>query len=151
MEESISLLNLIKQSFDLKEVDIRTYSPLTLAYIGDAVYDLIFRTVVVEQGNTSANKLHHKTIQYVKAPAQAVLIEAILEHLTPDELAVYKRGKNAKPYTMAKNATMAEYKKATGLEALIGFLYLTDQMGRALELIQIGLHKIETNVQEGKK
>lgn len=151
MEESISLLNLIKQSFDLKEVDIRTYSPLTLAYIGDAVYDLIFRTVVVEQGNTSTNKLHHKTIQYVKAPAQAVLIEAILEHLTPDELAVYKRGKNAKPYTMAKNATMAEYKKATGLEALIGFLYLTDQMGRALELIQIGLHKIETNVQEGKK
>ena len=109
MEESISLLTLIKKSFDLKEVDIRTYSPLTLAYIGDAVYDLIFRTDVVLQGNTSANKLHNKTVQYVKAPAQARLIESIMEDLSEEELAVYKRGRNAKPYTMAKNATMGEY------------------------------------------
>ncbi len=141
MEESISLLTLIKKNFALKEVDIRTYSPLTLAYIGDAVYDLIFRTVVVLEGNASANKLHNKTIQFVKAPAQALLIEAIMEELLP-ELAVYKRGKNAKPYTMAKNATMGEYKRATGLEALMGYLYLTDQTERALQLIQIGLHNI---------
>lgn len=145
MEESISLLTLIKKSFDLKEVDIRTYSPLTLAYIGDAVYDLIFRTEVVLMGNTSANKLHNKTVVYVKAPAQAILADSILEELTSNELAVYKRGKNAKPYTMAKNATMSEYKRATGLEALVGYLYLTDQVERALELIQIGLHKIEKN------
>lgn len=145
MEKSISFLNLIKGSFDLKEVDIRTYSPLTLAYIGDAVYDLIFRTVVVERGNTAPNKLHQRTVQYVKAPAQALLIEAVMDELTEEELAVYKRGKNAKPHTMAKNATMAEYKKATGLEALIGFLYLTDQMERALELIQNGLHKMRNN------
>ncbi len=143
METSISFLNLIKESFALKGVDIRTYSPLTLAYIGDAVYDLIFRTVVVERGNTSPNKLHQRTVQYVKAPAQALLAEAILDELTEDELAVSNRGKNAKPYTMAKNATMAEYKKATGLEAIVGFLYLTDQMERALQLIQIGLHKTE--------
>lgn len=143
MEKSISFLNLVKESFDLKEVDIRTYSPLTLAYIGDAVYDLIFRTVVVERGNTSPNKLHQRTVQHVKAPAQALLAEAIMDDLTEEEMAVYKRGKNAKPYTMAKNATMAEYKKATGLEALTGYLYLTDQMERALELIQIGLHKME--------
>lgn len=144
MEKSISFLNLIKGSFDLKEVDIRTYSPLTLAYIGDAVYDLIFRTVVVERGNTAPNKLHQRAIQYVKAPAQALLIEAVMDELTEEELALYKRGKNAKPHTMAKNATMAEYKKATGLEALVGFLYLTDQMERALELIRSGLHKIES-------
>lgn len=143
MEESISLLTLIKKSFDLKEVDIRTYSPLTLAYIGDAVYDLIFRTDVVLQGNTSANKLHNKTVQYVKAPAQARLIESIMEELSEEELAVYKRGRNAKPYTMAKNATMGEYKKATGLEALMGYLYLTDQMERSLQLIQKGLHNAE--------
>lgn len=143
MEKSIGFLNLIKESFDLKEVDIRTYSPLTLAYIGDAVYDLIFRTVVVERGNTSPNKLHQRTVRYVKAPAQALLAEAIMDELTAEELAVYKRGKNAKPYTMAKNATMAEYKKATGLEALVGFLYLTNRMERALELIQYGLHKTE--------
>lgn len=135
------LLTLIKESFALKEVDIRTYSPLTLAYIGDAVYDLIFRTVVVQKGNTSVNRLHHQTVQYVRAPAQAVLADVILEELSSDELAIYKRGRNAKPCTMAKNATTDEYKKATGLEALVGYLYLTGQMERALFLIQIGLKK----------
>lgn len=143
METGVDFLTLVKKSFTLKEVDIRTYSPLTLAYLGDGVYDLIFRTMVVMRGNTSANRLHHKTVAYVKAPAQASLAEKILEELTPEELSVYKRGKNAKPYTMAKNATMGEYKKATGLEALMGYLYLTDQMERALGLIQSGLHKLE--------
>ena len=146
MEESVSLLSLIKKSFDLREVDIRTYSPLTLAYIGDAVYDLIIRTVVVQKGNTSANKLHKQTIEYVKAPAQAGLIEAIMEDLTEEEAGIYRRGKNAKPYTMAKNATMNEYKKATGFEALVGYLYLTDKLDRILELIQIGLHKTEKGI-----
>lgn len=140
MEESLDFLQQIKDSFGLKEVDIRTYSPLTLAYIGDAVYDLIFRTVVVGKGNTSANKLHNRTVQYVKAPAQAQLIESISDQLTEEESSVYKRGRNAKPYTMAKNATLAEYKKATGLEALVGYLYLQGRMERILELIQMGLH-----------
>ena len=79
----------------------------------------------------------------MKAPAQAELADAIIEKLTAQELAVYKRGKNAKPYTMAKNATLAEYKKATGLEALVGYLYLTDQMERALCLIQTGLERLK--------
>ena len=140
MEESLDFLQQIKDSFGLKEVDIRTYSPLTLAYIGDAVYDLIFRTVVVGKGNTSANKLHNRTVQYVKAPAQAQLIESISDQLTEEECSVYKRGRNAKPYTMAMNATLAEYKKATGLEALVGYLYLQGRMERILELIQMGLH-----------
>ncbi len=140
MEESLDFLQQIKDSFGLKEVDIRTYSPLTLAYIGDAVYDLLFRTVVVGKGNTSANKLHNRTVQYVKAPAQAQLIESISDQLTEEESSVYKRGRNAKPYTMAKNATLAEYKKATGLEALVGYLYLQGRMERILELIQMGLH-----------
>ncbi|NBH27550.1 ribonuclease III [Lachnospiraceae bacterium] len=143
MEESINLPGLIKESFNLKEVDIRTYSPLALAYIGDGVYDLIFRTAVVQKGNTSAHKLHHQTIQYVKAPAQAHMVSVLMDEFTPEEMAVYKRGKNAKPYTMAKNATMAEYKKATGLEALVGYLYLCGRLERILELIQTGLHKME--------
>ena len=147
MEESISFLQSVKDSFDLKEVDIRTYSPLTLAYIGDAVYDLIFRTMVVGRGNTSANKLHNKTIQYVKAPAQAKMIDLIMDDLTEEELIVYKRGRNAKPYSMAKNSSVAEYKKATGLEALTGYLYLEERMGRILELIQKGYRRMET--QEG--
>lgn len=142
MEESISLLELIKQSFELKEVDIRTYSPLTLAYIGDGVFDLVIRTVVVERGNEPANKLHHKTVKYVKAETQAVMIEALLPDLAQEELAVYKRGRNAKSYTSAKNASISDYRKATGLEALVGYLYLTGRPERIMELIKLGLEKI---------
>ena len=147
MEESISLREMISESFGLKEVDIRTYSPLPLAYIGDAVYELIFRTMMVGKGNMPVNKLNGLTVRYVKAPAQALLVESILGELTEEELTVYKRGRNSKPYSMAKHATVEEYKKATGLEALGGFLYLKDRTARILELIQIGLHKLEN--QEG--
>lgn len=142
MEESLSLLKQLKQSFALKEVDIRTYSPLTLAYIGDSIYDLIIRTLVVERGNEPANKLHRKTVTYVKAQTQAAMIEALIEELTEEELTVYKRGRNAKSYTSAKNASIGDYRKATGLEALMGYLYLKDNLPRIIELIQIGLHKI---------
>ena len=143
MEKSIALLDLIKESFELKEVDIRTYSPLTLAYIGDCVFDLIVRTVVVERGNEPANKLHHKTVTYVKAETQALLIDAMLSDLTEEELGVYKRGRNAKSYTTAKNASVGDYRKATGMEALVGYLYLQNRTERILELLQIGLHKLD--------
>ncbi len=142
MEESISLLDLIKQSFELKEVDIRAYSPLTLAYIGDCVYDLVIRTVVVERGNEPANKLHKKTVAYVKAQTQAAMIEALLPYLTEEEEAVYKRGRNAKSYTSAKNASIGDYRKATGMEALVGYLYLTGQEARIMELIKTGLKEL---------
>jgi len=143
MEEGVrqSMLEQIKQTFECKEVDVRAYSPLTLAYIGDAVYDLIIRTVVVERANRAANELHKRTTKYVKAEAQADMIEALMEHLTEEELAVYKRGRNAKSYTMAKNATMADYRKATGMEALIGYLYLQNKMDRVLELVHLGIEK----------
>lgn len=142
MEESISLLDLIKQNFELKEVDIRAYSPLTLAYIGDCVYDLVIRTVVVERGNEPANKLHKKTVAYVKAQTQASMIEALLPYLTEEEEAVYKRGRNAKSYTSAKNASIGDYRKATGMEALVGYLYLTGQEARIMELIKTGLKEL---------
>ena len=142
MEESISLLDLIKQSFELKEVDIRAYSPLTLAYIGNCVYDLVIRTVVVERGNEPANKLHKKTVAYVKAQTQASMIEALLPYLTEKEEAVYKRGRNAKSYTSAKNASIGDYRKATGMEALVGYLYLTGQEARIMELIKTGLKEL---------
>lgn len=143
MEKGIDLLSLIKENFGLKEVDIRTYSPLTLAYIGDCVFDLIIRTVVVERGNEPANKLHHKTVTYVKAETQALLIDAMLSDLTEEELGVYKRGRNAKSYTTAKNASVGDYRKATGMEALVGYLYLQNRTERILELLQIGLHKLD--------
>ena len=139
MEENVSLLGQIKQVFACKEQDVRTYSPLTLAYIGDAIYDLIIRSVVVERGNRAANDLHKRTTRYVKAEAQAKMIAALSEELTEDEEAVYKRGRNAKSYTSAKNATIGDYRKATGFEALMGYLYLTDRMDRLLYLVKRGI------------
>ncbi len=141
MEKSLELLEQIKEAFDCKETDVRAYSPLTLAYIGDAVYDVIIRTVVVERANRAANELHKRTVKYVQAGVQAAMIEALLEELTQEEVAVYKRGRNAKSYTSAKNASIQDYRKATGFEALVGFLYLTGQTGRMLYLVKQGIAK----------
>ncbi|MGN0425907.1 MAG: Mini-ribonuclease 3 [Acetatifactor sp.] len=138
-KDSNGLLGLIRSAFPQKEVDIRTYSPLTLAYIGDAIYDLIIRTVVVASANRPANDLHRITVRFVSAPAQARIIEALMETLTEEEQSVYRRGKNSKPHTTAKNATAADYMKATGFEAVLGYLYLKDDMERVLELVQTGI------------
>lgn len=148
MEESIKstlateMLEQIKTVFACKEQDVRAYSPLTLAYMGDAIYDLVIRTVVVERANRSANDLHRKTVRYVKAEAQAAMIMALIPELTGDEEAVYKRGRNAKSYTAAKNASLGDYRKATGFEALMGFLYLTGQTNRLLYLIKKGIELV---------
>lgn len=136
MEENLTFLGRIKWEFICKEVDIKTYSPLTLAYIGDGIYDLIIRTVVVERGNRGANGLHKSTSKLVNAGMQAAMAEALLGEFTEEEAAVYKRGRNAKAYSTAKNATVADYRKATGLEALFGYLYLTDRFERIIELVK---------------
>lgn len=124
----------IRERFNIKKQDIRTYSPLTLAYIGDGVFDLIIRTVVVDKGNTSPNELHRHTSSIVKAHTQALMAEALMEELTEEEHDVYRRGRNAKSFTTAKNATVADYRKATGFEALMGYLYLEDRFDRAVYL-----------------
>ena len=136
MEESLTYL---KEQFELPDVDVRSYSPLVLAYIGDGIYELVIRSIVVERANRSANDLHKKTTRYVKAPAQSAMIEALLPEMTEDEEAVYRRGRNAKSYTTAKNASVADYRRATGFEALMGYLYLTGQTDRMLELIKDGI------------
>ena len=118
-------------------MDIRTYSPLSLAYIGDGVFDLVVRSVIVGKGNTKASQLHHRTSSIVKATTQASMIDVLEEHLTETELDIYRRGRNAKSPTMAKNATMLDYRKATGFEALIGYLYLNDEFARVVELTKI--------------
>ena len=143
MEESVSELIQIGEAYACrgKETQARLYSPLTLAYIGEAVYDLVIRTVVVERGNKAANLLHRSTVKYVKAGAQAAVADALQDCLTQEELSVYRRGRNAKSHTMAKNASVADYRKATGLEALIGYLYLSDRFGRVLELMKLGMEK----------
>ncbi|MCH5339168.1 MAG: ribonuclease III [Acetatifactor sp.] len=134
-----SLLADILKFFPGKRQDVRAYSPLTLAYIGDAVYDLIIRTVVVERANRPANELHHITVGYVSAGAQAKIVEALMEELTEEEQSVYRRGRNSKPHTMAKNASAGDYLRATGFEAVLGYLYLSDRMDRVLELIKKGI------------
>ena len=142
MEESVTILEAIKRNFDCREIDIRTYSPLTLAYIGDAIYDLVIRTIVVERGNTSANNLHKKTVRYVNAGTQAQMIEALQDELSEEERTIYKRGRNAKSYTTAKNATVIDYRKATGFEALCGYLYLTGRQERMLALIRTAIERV---------
>ena len=132
MEKGID--SYLKEQFEIPDVDIRTYSPLTLAYIGDGVFDLIIRTVVVDKGNTSPNELHRHTSSIVKAHTQALMAEALMEELTEEEHDVYRRGRNAKSFTTAKNATVADYRKATGFEALMGYLYLEDRFDRAVYL-----------------
>lgn len=133
----------IKEQFNIPDVDVRTYSPLTLAYIGDGIYDLIIRSLVVAKGNTRASELHKRTSQIVKAKTQAEMIEAIMDMLTEEETDIYKRGRNAKSPTMAKNATMADYRKATGFEALMGYLYVTDRVPRLVELVKAGIEAME--------
>jgi len=137
--EELGLIKFIKLTMKLPDTDIKSYSPLTLAFIGDGIYDLIIRTMIVEQGNAPVNTLHKKVSNLVKASAQMELFHRIEEKLTEEELAVYKRGRNAKSFSTAKNATMADYRTATGLEALIGYLYLDNQFSRILELIIMGL------------
>ena len=129
----------LKELFHLEDQDLRSYSPLTLAYIGDGVYELIIRTILVKKGNCPVNRLHKKASSLVKAGAQSAIMEVIEEELTPEELSVYRRGRNAHSPTMAKHATMADYRRATGFEALMGYLYLKEDYTRMLTLVHMGI------------
>lgn len=135
----------MERYFDLPEVDLATYSPLTLAYIGDSVYELIVRTCLVYEGNAPVNKLNSRASQFAKAGTQANMIEGILELLDEEEAAAYRRGRNAHSFTKAKNATNNEYRKATGFEALIGYLYLQKRFDRIMELVKAGFEAIKEN------
>lgn len=140
MEESISGLNQkFRETFELEPVDLKTYSPLTLAYIGDAAYELVIRSLVVEQGNAPVNKLHKRSSRLVKAQAQAEAAVKLLDVFTEEELAVYKRGRNARSHTMAKNAEMTDYRMATGFEAVMGYLHLKQDYERMVTLIHLGI------------
>lgn len=147
MEKGIDLFTIISNEMNLQLNDIKTYSPLTLAYLGDAVYEVLVRTSVVCGGNTQVNKLHHKSSELVKAHSQAEIIKGIMEELSEEELSYYKRGRNAKSYTSAKNATIGDYRMATGFEALIGYLYLTGQTDRMIEIVNKGINIIEMQKQ----
>lgn len=152
MEKSIKIdfHDYIQDALQLNETDVRSYSPLVLAYIGDCVYDLIIKSMVISNGNKQVHKLHEETSQYVQASAQSKMMRAMQPCLTEEEHVVYRRGRNAKSVSPAKNQSITDYRRATGFEALLGFLYLRKEYERLMELVKIGLEhlKEEENMNE---
>ena len=137
MQEEI--LDYLLKPFNIERKEAKEFSPLVLAYIGDAVYELIVRSILVSMGNRPVNKLNKDATSLVKAGAQSEIIKLISDNLSEEEYTVFKRGRNSSPHTMAKNASMTDYKYATGFEALIGFLYLDNRCDRVLELVKLGI------------
>ena len=144
MEKSIrSFEDSVDEAFHLPEKDWKLYSPLTLAYLGDAVYEMVIRTICVKRANMQTQKLHRKVTGYVSAKAQAKMMDALIGELTEEEESIYRRGRNSKPYTKAKNASLEEYLKATGFEALVGYLYLQKEYERMNALIAHGIEALQ--------
>lgn len=136
MEE---ILDYLLKPFNIERKEATEFSPLVLAYIGDAVYELMIRSILVSMGNRPVNKLNKDATSLVKAAAQSEIVKLISDNLSEEEYTVFKRGRNSSPHTMAKNASMTDYKYATGFEALIGFLYLDNRCDRVLELVKLGI------------
>lgn len=128
----------ILQAFDIKERDPRQIPALTLAYLGDCIYELVIRTMLVEQGLSHVSELNKEASARAKASAQAELLHKIEPMLTEEETAAYKRGRNVKSAGIAKHATVIDYRTATGFEALMGYLYVNDRTDRILELVKAG-------------
>lgn len=126
----------IMGSGKLTPTDIRMLNPLVLAYIGDSVYDTYIRTLLVSGGNAHVAKLHKMSIAFVKAKAQADILNRINEMLTEEEQDIVRRGRNTKSGTIPKNADISDYRYATGFEALLGFLYLTGDIDRLMEILK---------------
>ena len=144
MENSIiSLDDSLDGVIGLSSKDWTLYSPLTLAYLGDAVYEMVIRTICVKRANMQTQKLHRKVTGYVSAKAQAKMMDALAGELTEEEESIYRRGRNSKPYTKAKNASMEEYLKATGFEALVGYLYLQKEYERMNALLAHGIEALQ--------
>ena len=145
MEKSIGfeLDSYMREVFQMEEVDVQTYSPLALAYIGDCAYDLIIKNIMISKGNKQVNKLHKDTSALVQASTQSLMMRTMQEHLTEEEHAVYKRGRNAKSVSPANNQSITDYRRATGFEALLGYLYLKKEWKRMVDLVKIGLDSLE--------
>ena len=124
-----------------KNVDLRTLSPLTLAFIGDAVYDLMVREQLVCEANRPVGTLNDEKIAIVRCETQAKAAKALLPMLTEDELAAYKRGKNANALTVPKHASRVDYQTATGFEALFGYIYLKGDEKRLREVFQAAVSR----------
>lgn len=118
-------------------IKYKEYSPLVLAYMGDAVFEILVRKYIVSFGNAPVNELNKKARLIVNAGNQAKLYLLLEEYLTEEEMTVMKRGRNAKSFTKAKNQSVTDYRHATGVEALFGYLYLKGNIDRINELFHI--------------
>lgn len=146
MEENINtakadtdLLSAIVDGMGLTRKDVRQIPALTLAYLGDAVYEIVIRSMLVESGIMHVSELNRRATGYVRAAAQKELLLKIEPMLDEDEISAFKRGRNSKSASTAKNASVTDYRIATGFEALIGFLYLEGRFDRILELVKAGI------------
>ena len=118
-------------------LDVKMLSPLVWAYIGDSVYELYIITHLVNNSNSKPHKLHIETIKFVKAEAQAKILDKIWNKLTEEEQEIFKRGRNTENHHLPKNGNVADYSHATGFEALIGYLYLSKQDDRLKEILKL--------------
>ena len=132
----------------LSQREANTYSPLSLAFLGDSVYDTLVREYLLRRANMPAAKLHAAKVRMVCAEFQSDVYELLSERVTEQELSVLKRGRNATGNTVPKHAEAAQYRRATAVEALFGYLYLTGEHSRLLELFQIITDELIINYRE---
>lgn len=125
------------------EINLQQTSPLALAYIGDAIYEVYIRKILIENPDLSVDKLHKKAVTYVKAKAQAEIVLELQEELTVEEWTVVKKGRNQKSKTVPKNSDIGDYRYATGFEALIGYLFCQQDYERLMEIMKRAVEIIE--------
>ena len=125
------------------ELDVKTLSPLTWAYVGDCVYELYIRTNLVNKTRLKPHKLHIEAIKYVKAQAQADILHSILDNLSEEEQDIVRRTRNTENHHLPKNAEPQDYMYATAYEGLIGYLYLTKQENRLKEILDISIKMLD--------
>ena len=126
----------------MKQADPKASSSIVLAYIGDCVFDLIIKMRVVGRGGRQVHKLHEETSRFVQASTQSLMMRTMQKHLTEEEHAIYRRGRNAKSVSPAKNQSITDYRRATGFEALLGYLYLKKDYERLMALVKAGLDSL---------
>lgn len=128
----------------INKIDLQIISNQTLAFIGDAVYNVYIRSYLASKSNMQTGILHRQSIKYVSAKAQSRIIDNIIKNLSEDEMNIYKRGRNTNITTVSKNVDVIEYKKATGFEALIGELYIQKKIDRLEEIIKMSIKIVES-------
>ncbi len=135
------LIQNMRKDFDIKPMDVMNLQPLVLAYIGDAVYEVYIRTMLVINNKSNVNMLHKMSVKYVKAKSQADIVHRVNDRLTADEQDIVRRGRNAKSATVPKHADVTDYRYSTGFEALIGYLYLTNNYDRLMEILRLAVEE----------